>query len=83
MPSDPRPGVPRLEPDEPAQPVADPGKLAADLIALIEGLGQLVEAVVGCRKKCEDAGFSPTAAEAMAVELHRHMLNQAFRQAAR
>ena len=29
MPSDPRPGVPRLEPDEPAQPIADPGKLAA------------------------------------------------------
>ena len=68
-------------PERDPAPVApiDTANLAVQLIALIEGLGQMVEAVAGYRKKCEEAGFSPTAAEAMAVEMHRHLLATAFR----
>ncbi len=63
----------------PEQPTPHP---AEALIGFIDSIGQLVEAVAGYRKKCEEAGFSPTAAEAMSVELHRHMIAAAFKQAA-
>jgi hypothetical protein len=56
------------------------------LAALAGGVANIVvdivrvnlDAVVGYRAQCEAAGFSPTAAEAMAEEFHRHLLAMLF-----
>lgn len=51
---------------------------AEAMLVLADSLGTLLEAAAGYRSKAEAAGFSPTAAEGMAVELHSHMLRAAF-----
>jgi len=42
---------------------------------MLEVTSQFVEAAAGHRKVCEDAGFSPTAAEQMAVEFYRVLMS--------
>lgn len=44
------------------------------LAVAADGLTQLLEMATGHRQKCEAAGFSPTAAEHMAVVLHDHLI---------
>jgi hypothetical protein len=47
-------------------------------LGLQELLGPMVDAVAGHRAKLEAAGFSPTAAEMMAIDFHRGLINQTF-----
>lgn len=42
--------------------------------AAMEGLDQMVEVLTGFRERLLSNGFSPTAAEQMAVQLHAGML---------
>lgn len=54
--------------------------LSAALLEL-SALGvQLQEAAVGYRRQCEEQGFSPSAAEAMAVEYHTQLIRMLFAQ---
>jgi hypothetical protein len=59
-------------------PVADPATaaatLASALVGLTQSIGPMLEAAAGYRQQCEQAGFSPAAAEQMAVEYHRTLL---------
>lgn len=71
------------QPAEPDPGAATPSDPTLALIEFVEGVGRLVEKAAGYREKCGAAGFSPTAAEAMAVELHSHLLAQAFSKAKR
>ena len=48
---------------------------AQALMEMLEVTSQFVEAAAGHRKVCEDAGFSPTAAEQMAVEFYRVLMS--------
>lgn len=54
----------------------------AALAALHEGLNEILDLVVAYRTACEGRGFSPSAAEAMALEYHRMLLAQAMRRPA-
>lgn len=68
-----------------AEPPAPPGSDVINIIsAVLANLTQLaslgLDATVGYRAQAERAGFSPTAAEAMAEEFHRHLLEWQFRQ---
>lgn len=49
-----------------------------DPLAAVDAMAQMIETVVGYRTKCEEAGFSPTAAEVMAMEFHTAMIQQVF-----
>ena len=42
-----------------------------ELADLMDGIAGVAEAVAGFRAQMEAAGFSPTAAEMMAVDFHR------------
>jgi hypothetical protein len=53
---------------------ADDAKTAAGLLDLSEQIKPIIELVAGYRKQCEVAGFSPTAAEAMAVQYNALIL---------
>lgn len=48
------------------------------LLELGESVAQVQEAVVGYRAQCEARGFSPTAAEAMALEYHSELMRLLF-----
>lgn len=39
----------------------------------LDAAKQLLELVAGYRAECEAKGFSPTAAELMAMEFHKHL----------
>ena len=41
---------------------------------LADQIGRLAEMAAGYREQCEAAGFSPTAAEQMAVQLHQQLI---------
>ena len=45
-----------------------------------DGFAQILELAVGYREKCLANGFSPTAAETMAMQLHAEMMALAMRQ---
>lgn len=52
-----------------------------DSVGFMEGLDAakaLLEFVAGYRAECEAKGFSPTAAEVMALEFHKHLIAGAF-----
>lgn len=49
-----------------AQPLAD----------MAENFDQIIEATAGYRARCEAAGFSPTAAEQLALDFHRLLFAQ-------
>lgn len=49
-----------------------------DPMAAADAMSQLIETVVGYRAQCEAAGFSPTAAEMMAMEFHNALIAQVF-----
>lgn len=48
------------------------------LLGFSEALSPMLDMVDGHREEMIRRGYSPTAAEAMAVEFHRHMLAQVF-----
>jgi hypothetical protein len=50
----------------------------AALAAASDGFTAIIEIATGHRQKCETAGFSPTAAEHMAVHLHNTMITTAL-----
>lgn len=55
----------------------DPAKvtaMAGALAQMSELMTTVIEATTGYRARCEAAGFSPAAAEAMAVEYHRSVM---------
>jgi hypothetical protein len=55
-------------------------EFAETIASLMDGISPIREAVIGYRKQCEDAGFSPTMAEGMAGELHSGLMRMLFRQ---
>jgi hypothetical protein len=61
-----------------AEPVDPTAQLAA-IMAMVEALSTLITASASYRAKCEADGFSPSAAESMAADLHSHLLVQAFK----
>lgn len=56
---------------------ADAGMSAA-LLEVMGMVGQVTEAVDGYRAQCVEHGYSPTAAEAMAMDLHRELIRAVF-----
>lgn len=48
---------------------------ASQLAALQDGMSEILDAVSAYRAACEQRGFSPTAAEAMAIEFHKALIN--------
>ena len=48
------------------------------LMAVQEMMGQISDAVQGYRAKLEEAGFSPTASEVMAIDFHKGLINMIF-----
>lgn len=56
----------------------DPTEQLQIAMTLVESLGTIVEATVGYRQKLVAAGFSESASELMAVDLHRTLLAKAF-----
>jgi hypothetical protein len=57
-----------------SQPEFDPAKMSAGLLAISEMMAQVAEQAQGYRAGLEALGFSPTAAEVMAIEFHKTML---------
>ena len=45
-------------------------------LAMADTMTSLIEACAGYKAKCEAAGFSPTAAEHMALEYHNMLITQ-------
>lgn len=64
---------------EPSDRPTEPSSLAAGLLEMVEGLGPVIDAADGFRKQLEERGWSPTAAEAGALEMLQGMLRMAFR----
>ena len=60
-----------------AQPF-DHTKAAEQSMEMPSALGGLLDAVDGYRAQCTERGYSPTAAEQMAMELHSHLLRSAL-----
>jgi hypothetical protein len=56
---------------------------AESMMAVQEAMVPIIAAVAGHRAQLEAAGFSPTAAEHMAVDFHRSLLATAFSGATR
>lgn len=46
---------------------------------VLDALKRILELVTGYRAECEAKGFSPTAAELMAVEFHRHLIENGMK----
>lgn len=57
-------------------PVQTPSEV---MLTMMEQLQPILAAVIGFRAQCEAEGFSPTAAEAMAVVLHEQIIRTVFR----
>lgn len=53
-------------------------KIAAGLLEFGEALSAVVQFLQGYKAQMEAAGFSPTAAEAMSVDLHRELVPTFF-----
>lgn len=64
-----------------AVPPLDMEKILTAFGNLAEMNGAVLDLVIGYRRQCEERGFSPTAAEMMAMEYHRALLQQIWRQA--
>lgn len=56
----------------------DPTEQLQIAMTLVDSLGTIIEATVGYRQKLVAAGFSESASELMAVDLHRTLLAKAF-----
>jgi len=63
--------------------MSPPSTFPEALLMMTEQLLPLGEAVDGYRKQAEARGYSPTAAEATALELHSALLRTMFRQVAK
>jgi hypothetical protein len=59
--------------------MAAPPDMAAILLRMMDDVRAFGETVKGYREQLEQLGFSPTAAEAMAVHLHHELVTAAFR----
>ena len=55
-----------------------PGLDFAALAVVADGLAAIIEVCAGHRTKCETAGFSPTAAEHMAIVVHDELVSGVF-----
>ena len=53
-------------------------KMLEQLATMVEGMSGITAACVGYRAQLEEAGYSPTMAEALAGELHRQMIIMVF-----
>jgi hypothetical protein len=63
------------EPKPADQPTTfDPVKFSEGLLTIVDMMGQVAEQTKGYRATLEQMGFSPTAAEVMAIEFHKSML---------
>lgn len=58
------------------------GEQAAILAVMHDGINQLLDNVCAYRQACLARGFSPEAAEDMAVEFHHHLWELSLRQTA-
>jgi hypothetical protein len=56
----------------------NPDSVAAQMLALLDALKQIGETVDGYRQSCIDRGYSPTAAEKMAMDVHSELIRVAF-----
>jgi len=56
----------------------DQSQFAAQAMELLAALGGILDTVDGYRAQCAERGYSPTAAEQMAMELHSHLLRSAL-----
>lgn len=54
-------------------------EIAEGFLAMAENMAQVVEFIVGYRAQLEAAGFSPTAAEMGAMEMHSHVIAACFK----
>lgn len=45
------------------------------LLEMMDDLNAVIDAVAGYRRRAEEAGFSPTAAEHMALQYHHVMMH--------
>jgi hypothetical protein len=58
--------------------MSDAAKAAHELATAFAGMSEILltalEASTGYRRQCEEAGFSPTAAELMAIDFHKTLL---------
>lgn len=50
------------------------------LLEFAESLEEVISLVRGHRERLEAAGYSPTAAESMSIDLHREILKKIFSQ---
>lgn len=60
------------------EPESDLAKLTNGLITVVEGMQPLVDAANGFKKKLEEDGWSPTAAETAALTLLVGMIQKSF-----
>lgn len=58
--------------------VPDPAETANALLAAGEAIAPLLDLVDGHREELARRGYSPAVAEAMALELYRHVIAAAF-----
>lgn len=58
--------------------MSQPPNPAEAMLQVMDGMKTVLETIAGYRKQCEEQGFSPTAAEVMALELHQAMLQSIF-----
>jgi hypothetical protein len=61
-------------PEQPFDPDQMMHEIAKGIAQLRELLAPIDEAVSGYRKQLEESGWSPTVAEAMALEFHRMLM---------
>jgi hypothetical protein len=52
--------------------------MAKAMAQVADGLTAIIEVASGHRRRAEEAGFSPTAAEQMALQAHHALLHTAF-----
>lgn len=53
--------------------------MATVLMTVMDTVTAISEAVDGYKKQCEERGYSPTASELMALQLHEGLMKQTFR----
>lgn len=52
--------------------------LTRGIAAMMDQMGQIVEAAAGYKAKAEAQGFSSAISEKMALDFHRHLVELAF-----
>ena len=64
--------------DEPTDIAALTAQFAIGLANMMEGMAPLLEAVVGYKAQCVDAGFTEENASRMSADLHSELVKSMF-----